>query len=110
MPLAAASYIDFRISRPFVNRASTFALDPRTCSHSQGGNMADCELLTGCLFFNDQMVKVPAIADMMKDAYCRGDNSKCARYMVFQKFGRAAVPPDLPPNDVGRAVNIISGE
>ena len=72
--------------------------------------MADCELVKGCLFFNDQMAKMPAVADMMKDAYCRGDNSKCARYMVFQKLGRPAVPADLPPNDVGRAVKLIAGE
>ncbi len=72
--------------------------------------MADCELLKGCLFFNDQMAKMPAVADMMKNAYCLGDNSKCARFMIFQKLGRPAVPPDLPPNDVGRAVKIISGE
>ncbi len=72
--------------------------------------MADCELLKGCLFFNDRMAKTPAVADMMKNAYCRGDNGRCARYMVFRKLGQPAVPPDLPPNDVGRAVKIISGE
>jgi hypothetical protein len=72
--------------------------------------MADCELLKGCLFFNDQMVKMPAVADMMKNAYCLGDNSKCARYMVFRKLGRPAVPADLPPNDAARAAKIISGE
>jgi hypothetical protein len=71
--------------------------------------MADCELLQGCIFFNDRMAKMPATAEMMKAKYCRGDNTKCARFLVFEKLGRLAVPADLPPNDVGRAEAILAG-
>ena len=39
--------------------------------------------------------------------YCKGDNSGCARYMVFKALGREEVPLDLYPNQV--ILNIIYG-
>lgn len=72
--------------------------------------MADCELLPGCLFFNDKMASMPAAADMMKSRYCHGNKSNCARYMVYQKLGRPKVPPDLYPGDLERAKLILSSE
>jgi hypothetical protein len=70
--------------------------------------MPECELLKGCLFFNDQMQGLEAAKDMLKTKYCKGDNSNCARYMVFKKLGRPKVPADLFPNDTNRANQIIS--
>ncbi len=70
--------------------------------------MADCELLAGCLFFNDKMAHMPATAELMKNRYCRSDNSQCARFMVFQKLGRPKVPADLIPSNVVKARMIIS--
>ena len=70
--------------------------------------MADCELLKGCLFFNDQMQGLEAAKDMLKTIYCKGDNSTCARYMVFKALGRPKVPADLIPNEFDRAKQIIS--
>jgi len=72
--------------------------------------MADCELLAGCIFFNDKMTAMPATANMMKSSYCHGDNSTCARYMVFLKLGRPKVPQDLYPNDSDRAKQIIGSK
>ncbi len=72
--------------------------------------MADCELLAGCLFFNNKMVNMPATAELMKSRYCRDDNSECARYMVYQKLGRPKVPIDLAPNNIERAKLILSSE
>lgn len=69
--------------------------------------MADCELLGTCIFFNDKMATMPGITNLMKSRYCRGDNSQCARYMIFQRLGRDSVPGDLAPNDVERAKKII---
>lgn len=69
--------------------------------------MADCELLAGCIFFNDKMAKKPSTAELFKIRYCRGDCTKCARYMVFKALGRPKVPPDLYPNAVDRAEEII---
>ena len=69
--------------------------------------MAECELLSGCLFFNDKMATLEATAGLMKTLYCRGTNESCARFMVYQKFGRAEVPPDLYPNQVDEAKKIL---
>ena len=69
--------------------------------------MADCELLAGCIFFNDKMTSMPATANLMKTNYCHGNSKGCARYMVFEKLGRPKVPQDLFPEDVERANRII---
>lgn len=69
--------------------------------------MSECELLAGCIFFNDKMADQPATADLLKVRYCKGDNSKCARYMVYKAKGRDNVPPDLFPGQLTRANSII---
>jgi hypothetical protein len=65
--------------------------------------MAECELLSSCIFFNDQMATMPVTAKLLKDHYCHGDYTGCARYMVYHRLGRAKVPTNLTPNDVKRA-------
>jgi hypothetical protein len=70
--------------------------------------MADCECLKGCPFFNDKMASRPATSEMYKNAYCRGSNVQCARYIVFSALGREAVPVDLFPNQVDRAYDVIN--
>jgi hypothetical protein len=71
--------------------------------------MADCELLSKCLFFNDQLANMPDMADLMKDKYCRGDSSICARYKVFSALGNDRVPNNLYPKDLKKADQIITG-
>ena len=70
--------------------------------------MADCELLEGCVFFNDKMADMPATAELYKDQYCRENNLECARYMVFNALGKENVPLDLFPNMKDRAQEIIA--
>ena len=70
--------------------------------------MADCECLKGCVFFNDKMNNMPSMANIMKTRYCQGNPSGCARYIVFKAKGKAAVPPDLFPNQVERARALAS--
>lgn len=53
------------------------------------------------------MSSMPATAEILKDKYCRGDNSECARFMVFQKLGKDSVPADLFPGQVERVQKII---
>jgi len=65
--------------------------------------MADCECLAGCLFFNDQMAEMPSMSNIIKERYCRGSSTHCARHMVFRTLGKAAVPTDLYPSQVERA-------
>jgi hypothetical protein len=71
--------------------------------------MSDCELLQTCIFFNDRMANMPSTAEIIKQQYCKGDNSNCARYMVFSSVGRDKVTPDLFPNNTDRAMQIIAG-
>lgn len=46
---------------------------------------------------------------MYKERYCLGNNTNCARFMVFSKFGKGTVPDNLYPNQIERAENIIKG-
>jgi hypothetical protein len=70
--------------------------------------MAECELLGGCPFFNDQMANMPGTAAGFKRSYCQGENGNCARYMVFKALGRPRVPADLFPNQEERARKVIA--
>lgn len=67
----------------------------------------DCQCLPACPFFNDQMAEMPSMAHIIKNRYCRDDNSQCARFMVFSALGREAVPIDLYPSQVERAKEIL---
>jgi hypothetical protein len=68
--------------------------------------MAECEKLETCPFFSGQMTKMPSVADLMRNAYCLGDKTKCARYQLAS--AGIAVPKDLFPNDTRRARKILS--
>lgn len=68
--------------------------------------MARCELVDTCIFFNDRMGGDPSMNALYRVRYCRSSPKECARYMVFSALGREAVPPDLYPNDVLRAMRI----
>ncbi len=72
--------------------------------------MADCDLLKGCLFFNDKMPEDMGMGAIYKKTYCQGDSSKCARYIVAKAVGREKVPPGLYPNMTTRAQQIIADE
>lgn len=69
--------------------------------------MADCPSLPKCPFFNDKMSGSPAMANIMKNRYCKGDNSGCARWQVFRKTGPGTVPADLFPNQVERVAALV---
>ena len=71
--------------------------------------MPACGCLSNCPFFNDMMMGMDSVKDMMKRRYCHGANARCARYMVFKALGRAKVPADLTPNQTDRAEKIIAG-
>ncbi|MFH0924719.1 MAG: hypothetical protein V1872_03665 [bacterium] len=69
--------------------------------------MAECECLATCPFFNDKMANRPVTSEIYKEDYCKGDNSDCARYMIFKIFGGLKVPSDLFPNQKDKAEKII---
>jgi len=70
--------------------------------------MVECECLTTCVFFNDQMKGLEAVKGLMKQHYCLGDNSNCARFMVFKALGKGRVPADLIPNQTEKVRAIIA--
>jgi hypothetical protein len=61
--------------------------------------MATCELSDTCIFFNDKMPDMPAVAGYLKDKYCHGIFVICARYRIYAEFGRERVPAGLFPNE-----------
>jgi len=67
-----------------------------------------CEKLPTCIFFNDQMENMPAVAELLKAQFCRGTFEECARFCVAQKLGGAAVPRDLFPGDAVRAAKLLA--
>lgn len=69
--------------------------------------MAECNKIKGCLFFNDTLSGMPALADMMKERYCREDFSRCARYLICNALGTDKVPEDLFPAMQERAKQIL---
>jgi len=72
--------------------------------------MAECELVPGCIFFNDKMQNMPATSDILKNRYCKDDFSSCARYMVYKVLGRPRVPADLYPQQTEKAEKVIRGK
>lgn len=70
--------------------------------------MAECECIKKCPFFNGEMNGMPHTINIYKLNYCKTDNKKCARYMVFTQLGKEAVPGDLYPHQTGDAQKIIN--
>jgi hypothetical protein len=64
--------------------------------------MPQCEKLEKCPFFQDQMKGMESVANLMKEQFCLGDKSKCARYLVSS--AGLPVPADLFPAEFERAV------
>ncbi len=67
--------------------------------------MAECDRLKTCPFFSGQMASMPAVTGLLKETYCLGDMTKCARYQVVT-LGIPA-PLDLFPHERHRAQEII---
>ena len=59
--------------------------------------MAQCECIPTCPFFNDKMGDRPAMAEMLKNQYCKKNLADCARYIVRDKLGPDMVPADMFP-------------
>ncbi len=70
--------------------------------------MTECKYITGCPFFNNKMTNMPKTANLFKERYCKGNNTKCARLMVAKNLGKEKVPLDLYPNQIERAINLIN--
>ncbi len=71
--------------------------------------MTECDRLPTCIFFNDRMENMPAVAALLKGKYCHGDFQGCARYRVAAKLGSTNVPGNLFPQDSAAADRIVAG-
>lgn len=67
--------------------------------------MAECEKLSQCPFFNDHLQNMPAVSGLLKQTYCLGDRTQCARYLVSD--AGLPVPLDLFPDDISRAKRLM---
>lgn len=67
----------------------------------------ECEKLSKCPFFNNQLGEMPAVCGLLKQMYCLGDKTECARYEV--SLAGCAVPVDLFPDDTARAKRLLGG-
>jgi hypothetical protein len=70
--------------------------------------MAECECLKGCPFFNDKMKMDEGMGLIYKKKYCLGDNSDCARYMIFKALGPGIATNDIFPNNKDKALKLIA--
>jgi hypothetical protein len=68
----------------------------------------DCDRLSTCIFFNDQMEQMPTVAELLKKEFCRGTFTECARFQVAKALGGASVPKDLFPRDRERAQKLVA--
>lgn len=72
-----------------------------------GGIDVDCDCLPSCPFFTGRMRNMPATAEVLRQRYCRGDWSSCARCIVAEALGRETVPADLFPHELDRARRLL---
>lgn len=68
--------------------------------------MQTCELCDTCIFFNDKMPDMPAVAGYLKDKFCRGSYDACARFQIYKEFGRENVPEGLFPHEADMVLGI----
>ncbi len=71
--------------------------------------MGECECLASCGFFSERIANMPVMAQMTKERYCLGDNSRCARYIIFKALGREQIPADLFPSELYLAERLLGG-
>jgi hypothetical protein len=70
--------------------------------------MPECEQLKDCPYFQNAIFdEIDGMREVRQQKYCRGDNSMCARYMIFKALGKEYVPKNLLPSQVEEAKKII---
>lgn len=70
--------------------------------------MGECEFISKCPFFNDELSDKPDTVEEMKAQYCKGNNLNCSRYMIANALGKDYMPPNLYPHEKQRAYLVIA--
>ncbi len=61
--------------------------------------MNECEKIDRCQFFLQIMPGMPQTSKLVRNFYCMGNFTRCARYQVGKMLGLQAVPDNLSPSD-----------
>jgi hypothetical protein len=69
-----------------------------------------CIKLEKCPFFLDKMANKPGTAELFKKRFCLGDNTDCARWILFQALGPVEALESLFPNQKEKALKLIEEE
>jgi hypothetical protein len=69
--------------------------------------VSECPHLSKCLFFNNRLRNMPAVAEMAKTSYCRGHHETCARFIASNALGPGIVSDDLFPDQTDRVQEIL---
>jgi hypothetical protein len=69
-----------------------------------------CEILEFCPFYNERMQYLKSLSNKLKDKYCLGDKTICARYIMYSSLGKAKVPEDLYPFQIDIAKKLVEAE
>ena len=62
--------------------------------------MTRCVFQASCFFFNCGISEMPSTTECLKEKYCEGRYTECARYNALQAYGTRRVPRSLCPNDL----------
>lgn len=69
--------------------------------------MSFCERRRDCALFAGGVDVPEGTLDALRDRYCFGAPEECARLAVARHLGPAAVPPDMLPDQTGRARQML---
>lgn len=61
--------------------------------------LSTCRLIETCIFFNAEVGYSPDLQAVMRQQYCLGDSSQCARLLALEFMPREELPPDMIPTD-----------
>ena len=69
--------------------------------------MNTCEFLSSCILYNDLKERGSVILKHIKEDYCDGGYSECARFIVSKNHGPNRVSRDLFPEDMQEACKML---
>lgn len=70
--------------------------------------MTRCQWTEGCVFFADEVGYSIDLQAAMRNRYCLGDNSGCARLDAMNDLPREEIPNDLIPTERERLVELAA--
>jgi len=65
-----------------------------------------CGFLSSCSFYRS-VLDMPQTSRFLKEKYCAGTYTECARYLVYRFLGARRVPDCLNPDDILEACHLL---